>query len=45
MGVGGASVLNDVGILRVVLIVFIRFAYSDDPGDVCLWCIHNMRMS
>ena len=45
MGVGGAGVLNDIGIWRVALIVSIRFAYSHDPGDVCLWCIHNIRMS
>ena len=44
-GVGGAVVLNIVGICRDSPIVFMRHAYLVVPMDVVLWCIHSILMS
>ena len=45
IGVGGAVMLNIVGICRDLPIMFMRHAYLVVMRDVVLWCIHNILMS
>lgn len=45
IGVGGAVMLNIVGICKVLSIISMRCAYPLRPMDVVSWCIHNMRIS
>lgn len=44
IGVGGAVVLNIVGICKDLPIMFMQYAYHVGPKDVVLWCIHNILM-
>ena len=45
IGVGGAVVLNVMGICKVLHIIPMCHAYPLGPMGVVLWCIHNIRMS
>ena len=45
IGVGGAVVLNIVGICKDLLILCMRPTYHVGPMDTVLWCIHNFLMS
>ena len=45
IGVGGAVVLNIVGICKVLQFIFMCHAYPFGSIGVVLWCIHNIHMS
>ena len=45
IGVGGAVVLNIVGICKDLPILCMRPMYLVGPMDVVLWCIHYILMS
>ena len=45
IGVGGAVVLNIVGICKDLPIFYIRCTYFVGPVDVVLWCIYNILTS